>query len=70
MLKSIRKNDIPEKFRKFSRNLEQILEKFRNFDENFPKETYSFFQIFVSRPSSKTSHHYDIAVILVSMVTL
>ena len=29
---------IPEKFRKFSRNLEQILEKFRNFDENFQKE--------------------------------
>ena len=29
----------------------QILEKFRNFDENFQKEIWSFFEIFVSRPS-------------------
>ena len=36
--KNIRKNDVPKKFRKFSRNLEQILEKFKNFDENFQKE--------------------------------
>ena len=30
------KNDVAEKFRKLSRNLEQILEKFRN--KNFQKE--------------------------------
>ena len=33
-----KKNDIFEKFRKFSRNLEQVLGKFRNFDDNFQKE--------------------------------
>ena len=38
MLKNIEKIDISEKFRKLSRNFEQILEKFRNFDENFQKE--------------------------------
>ena len=36
--KTLEKIDISEKFRKSSRNLEQILEKFWNFNENFQKE--------------------------------
>ena len=36
--KTSEKIDISEKFRKFSRNLEQISEKFRNFDDNSQKE--------------------------------
>ena len=55
--KNITKIDISEKFRKLSRNLEQISEKFRNFDENFQKEIYLelFLKIFVSRPIRRYS---------------
>ena len=42
MLKTLEKNDIPKKFKKISRILEQILEKFRNFDENSRKKIRAF----------------------------